>query len=132
MKRIEWMRIAAEKILQRFDFIKVSINSIEFATGTVKSAKGTCEFRGDGRFIIYLSDSINSSQDALEVILHELCHAHCFAKKGGRHRGHDIFFEQVARRAGLTGQLKSTAASFGLQHRFNKIITEIGSIPNAL
>lgn len=90
---------------------------------------GSCwkkEASADGTFQIFVSPIIDDTVRALDILIHELCHAvtNC--------EGHNDAFGLVARAVGLDGKLTATFAGDALRERLNvEVIAKLGKYPHS-
>lgn len=130
--REEWLNKAAESLRNDFNAIGEDFGNPRISIGFTGSrsglkAKGAAwhkEVSNDGTCEIFIAPHVQTQEDILAVLVHELVHA-C----GYMNHGKD--FRRVAIAVGLTGKMTSTVASDALKERLNALIIEIGQFPGA-
>ena len=79
---------------------------------------------------ILISNKINNGIDAIDVIIHEVCHAIQFHLYGDEVRRHGKEFKTIAEAVGLTGKMMCASANHELGIKIKKWEKEIGVFPH--
>ena len=72
-----------------------------------------------------IEPSISESSRAVDILIHEICHALTLGD------GHGKLFKQCALSVGLTGKMTATIASDSLKLKIDEWIKAIGEYPHA-
>lgn len=136
--REEWLTLAANEILKHL-FDKEDSESVianwRFSSGFPVGSRGSSVILGQclsptqsssGCTEIYISPTISDSAKVLEVLHHEIVHAHV----GVEHK-HDKYFKRWMKWSQLTGSPKATRPTFVATERYKKIIAEYGEYPHS-
>ena len=132
MTREKWLNKAAESLRNDFNAIGEDFGNPRISIGFTGSRSGLKalgaawhkEVSTDGTCEIFIAPHVQTQEEILAVLVHELVHA-C----GYMNHGKD--FRRVAIAVGLTGKMTSTVASDTLKQRLNTLILEIGQFPGA-
>lgn len=134
--REEWLTRALDEFRQWFrarsltlpEKIRVSVGFPSTrALSNRNRAVGQCwsDSSKDGAVEIFVSPVLGDAARALDVLIHELCHA--VAPKAG-HKGD---FRKAAKKMGLAGKMTATVASPELAARLNALLPSLGDYPHA-
>ena len=103
--------------------------STGFTGGNRKKQIGSCwkkEASKDGTYQIFVSPVIDDTIRALDILVHELCHA-CTGCDG-----HGKDFRRLALALGLEGKMTATTAGKELASRLNAlVVAKLGKYPHA-
>lgn len=136
--REEWLTVAANEIYKHLFGIEESedmISKWRFSSGFPIGSRGSSTILGQclapsqsssGCTEIYISPTISDSEKVLEVLHHEMVHAHV----GVEHK-HDRQFKTWMRLSGLRGTPKATRPAFRSTEQYKKIIAEYGEYPHS-
>ena len=132
MTREQWLNNAANALRGDFNAINEDFGNPRISIGFTGSRSGLKalgaawhkDVSTDGTCEIFIAPHVQTQQDILAVLVHELVHA-C------GYMGHGKDFRRVAIGVGLTGKMTSTVATDALKERLNAIIAEIGQFPGA-
>jgi len=132
MTREQWLNNAAEALRIVFNAIDEDFGTPRISIGFTGTRSGLKalgaawhkDVSTDNTCEIFIAPHVQTQEDILAVLVHELVHA-C------GYMGHGKDFRRVAIGVGLTGKMTSTVASDSLKERLNAIIAEIGPFPGA-
>jgi hypothetical protein len=133
--REEWLEQAIERLRPTFTAADVPLPervrvSIGWPGGRApKRAIGQCwspEAATDGLAQVFVSPVIDDPSRALDVLVHELCHAADRCQ-----HGHRAPFPRYARSVGLVGPWTETTAGPGLAALLAGIVEDLGPFPHA-
>ena len=79
---------------------------------------------------ILISNKIDNGFDAIDVLIHEVCHAIQFHLYGDEVRPHGKEFKVIAEAVGLTGKMTCASANHELGIKIKKWEKEIGVFPH--
>lgn len=132
MTREQWLNNAAEALRSDFNSIGEDFGKPRISIGFTGSRNGLKslgaawhkDVSNDGTCEIFIAPHVQTQEDILAVLVHELVHACGYMDHGKE-------FRRVATGVGLTGKMTSTVATDALKQRLNAIIDEIGQFPGA-
>ena len=135
-----YIKAAFEKIIPLFRESGLPIDEIDeriqikYADIAPKWA-GLCQSRISGYYPqeeheILISNTIDNGFDAIDVLIHEVCHAIQFHLYGDEVRPHGKEFKVIAEAVGLTGKMTRASANHELGIKIKKWEKEIGVYPH--
>ena len=135
-----YIKAAFEKIIPLFRESGLPIDEIDerlqikFADIRPKWA-GSCQSWTSGYYPqeeheILICNTIDNGFDAIDVLIHEVCHAIQFHLYGDEVRPHGKEFKVIAEAVGLTGKMTCASANHDLGIKIKKWEKEIGIFPH--
>tara|TARA_R110000823_G_scaffold307268_1_gene429868 strand:- start:43 stop:594 length:552 start_codon:yes stop_codon:yes gene_type:complete len=132
MTREQWLNTAAESLRGDFNAIGEDFGAPRISIGFTGSRSGLKalgaawhkDVSTDNTCEIFIAPHVQTQEDILAVLVHELVHA-CGYMDHGKN------FRRVAIGVGLTGKMTSTVATDALKERLNALILQIGQFPGA-
>lgn len=130
--REDWLVAACDKIKTHFKWFEFP-EKIKVSCGLCNNkAIGLCMGRGNAKENdqhIFIDPCIENSSRVLDILIHELCHAHLHMVSQ-HHKGHGKDFSLVAERFGLMKPWKATTAGKDLQAILDSFVSDLGPYPH--
>ena len=136
-----YLRAAFQKVIPLFYESGFSIDEIEenieiTCTDIRKSWAGYCkqiisdDYYPEEKYKIVISNSVNNGFDAIEVLIHEVCHAIQDHLYQGNVKPHGKEFKAIAEAVGLTGRMTQTYPDIELKIKIREWEKDIGEYPH--
>ena len=136
-----YLRAAFQKVIPLFYESGFPIDEIEenieiTCTDIRKSWAGYCkqtisdDYYPEEKYKIVISNSVDNGFNAIEVLIHEVCHAIQYHLYQGNVKPHGREFKGIAEKVGLTGRMTQTYADADLKVKINEWEKDIGEYPH--
>ena len=136
-----FLRAAFQKVIPLFHEKGFPIDEIEenieiTCTDIRKSWAGYCKpiisdgYYPEEKYQIVINNSVDNGFNAIEVLIHEVCHAIQYHLYQGNVKPHGKEFKAIAERVGLTGRMTQTYADTDLKIKIREWAKDIGHYPH--
>ena len=135
-----YLRAAFQKVIPLFYESGFSIDeieeNIEITCTDIKSWAGYCkqtisdDYYPEEKYKIVISNSVDNGFNAIEVLIHEVCHAIQYHLYQGNVKPHGKEFKAIAEAVGLTGRMTQTYADTDLKIKIMEWEKDIGEYPH--
>ena len=136
-----YLKAAFQKVIPLFYESGFSIDEIEenieiICTDIRKSWGGYCkqtisdDYYPEEKYQIVINNSVDNGFNAIEVLIHEVCHAIQYHLYQGNVRPHGKEFKAIAEAVGLTGRMTQTYADTDLKIKIREWEKDIGIYPH--
>ena len=136
-----YLKAAFQKVIPLFYESGFPIDEIEenieiTCTDIRKSWGGYCkqtisdDYYPEEKYQIVINNSVDNGFNAIEVLIHEVCHAIQYHLYQGNVKPHGKEFKVIAEAVGLTGRMTQTYADTDLKIKIREWGNEIGTYPH--
>ena len=136
-----YLRAAFQKVIflfheSGFPIDEIAENIEITCTDIRKSWEGYCQqtisddYYPEEKYQIVINNSVDNGFNAIEVLIHEVCHAIQYHLYQGNVKPHGKEFKAIAEAVGLTGRMTQTYADTELKIKIVKWDNEIGTYPH--
>ena len=136
-----YLRAAYQKVIflfheSGFPIDEIAENIEITCTDIRKSWAGYCkqiisdDYYPEEKYKIVISNSVDNGFNAIEVVIHEVCHAIQYHLYQGNVKPHGKEFKAIAEAVGLTGRMTQTYADTELKIKIKEWGKNIGEYPH--
>ena len=136
-----YLRAAFQKVIFLFHESGFPINEIEenieiTCDDIRESWAGYCrstmsdDYYPEEKYQIVINNSVDNGFNAIEVLIHEVCHAIQYHLYQGNVKPHGKEFKAIAEAVGLTGRMTQTYADTDLKIKIREWEKDIGEYPH--